>query len=273
MTRCLSLALAAAAATMAGCSAVLGMPRHSREVDLSVTHVERAPVRVDAVNGAIAIMRADVEMVEVHAVIRGPDLARVEAANVHAERIDDELRIRCEWPTPRKSNEGCSFEVRVPDAHGVYARTMNGSIRIESLEGPVVARSSNGAIVILGRHGEVRAETSNGSIRVERASGPVVAGTSNGSITVALSDDNAGPVRADTSNGSITLEIGRAFTGPLTADTSLGRVSLGPFPDAWTVEVLRQGKTHAVAEFGSGGSPSELDTSNGSVTIRAGGGS
>ncbi len=274
-TRSLPLALAAAGALLAGASCALAdPPMHTKEVGLTIEHVERAPIHVETDNGAIEIVRADVEAVEVTASVASDDLERLDRATVHAVRgADDMLRIYCEWPGTRKSRESCAFCVRLPDAHGVRAETSNGAITVGSLAGPVDAGTSNGAITIEGAHERVRAATSNGSIKIAGATGPVRAETSNGSVRVSLADGCPGPVHADTSNGSIDLEVGPSFAGRLTADTSLGRVTVGPFPEAYAVRIHTRTKDFAEVEFGEGGEASSLDTSLGSIEVRGRAGS
>ena len=270
--------------------ALAGGFHHKETRELTAPHVEASPIHVEARNGSISIAAYDGEQVRVSARLMSKSERRLEEAVVVVERVGETrtLTIRCEWPRGKHNgNDACSFEILVPDAHGVVAETSNGSISITDLsgaltadtsngsinvtkhEGPVAADTSNGSIVLTGILGAVSADTSNGSIVLEGVGGSVSADTSNGSISVVLTDDNPGPVALDTHHGSITLEVGAAFAGTVEADTGMGRFHVGPFPEGMSVEIVSKKKTEGTVVFGGKKSPrSVVDTSFGSVIVR-----
>jgi len=285
-----ALGLASAAITTvalsSGC-AFAGQPKHEKELDVSVAHIDAEMVHVEGFNGSISIAQRDGDTVAVHAKIYGPDEQRVQSAVVHAERdAEGTLRVWTEWPSEPKGNEGASFSILIPNTAGIHADTSNGAITIKSLAGPYALDTSNGSIQIDGATGDVKADTSNGgisingtpdkvfadtsngSIRISGASGQITTDSSNGNIEIALTDSNAGPVVADTSNGSIVLSIGPAFSGALVADTSNGRVKFGPFPQGFTASVTSLEDDTLHATFGDASHKSRLDTSNGQITIK-----
>lgn len=274
--------------SLCACTAFADRPKVEKELDLTVAFVEAQALRVEARNGGISIASSETDEVQIHARIHGSDRERVEAAVVRTEREKSgELHIWAEWPTERKSNEGVSFSIMIPATSGIFAESSNGSISITDLAGPydlntsngpiqimraigdVRADTSNGAITINGTPGKVYADTSNGDISVSGVSGPIAADTSNGNIEVALIDTNPGPVDADTSNGSITIAVGPAFDGSMIADTSNGKVRFGPFPAGYRAEVTKAEKDLVRATFGPSSHRSRLDTSNGTITVRA----
>ncbi len=278
---------ALATVTLASGCAFAGQPKHEKELDVSVAHVDAELLHVDAFNGSISIAHQDGDTVAIHATLYGPDQARVDGAIVRAERdAEGTLRIWTEWASEPKGNEGASFSILIPSTSGIHADTSNGSVTITSLSGPytidtsngsinlqqasgdVRADTSNGNITVNGTPGKVLADTSNGSIRISGASGPVMTDSSNGNIEVALTDANAGPVIADTSNGSIVLAIGPAFAGSLVADTSNGKVRFGPFPAGFTAAVTEVEDDTLRATFGTADHKSRLDTSNGQITVK-----
>ena len=280
--------IAACTVALCSCAALADRPKIEKELDLTVAHLEAQALRIDARNGSISIAPNEAEEVQIHARIHGPDRERVDAAVVRAEREKDgSLHIWAQWPTERKSNEGVSFSILIPATAGIHAESSNGSISITDLAGPydlntsngtiqvmraigdVRADTSNGPITINGTPGKVYADTSNGDISVSGVSGPVAADTSNGNIEVALIDTNPGPVDADTSNGSITIAVGPAFDGSMIADTSNGKVRFGPFPEGYRAEVTKAEKDLVRATFGPSSHRSRLDTSNGTITVRA----
>lgn len=252
----------------AGCD--LANPMHEGVQTAQVAHVAGSAIDVRSENGAIAIARSERDDVLITATLRAVSPERLAQAAVVAERRDDgTLMVSVDWPDGKPRNgEGCRFEIALPDAGAVTARSSNGAIKIEALSGAATLRTSNGAISAIGHDGPVEARTSNGEIKVSESPGPVDAESSNGSITVSLLPEAAGPVRIDTSNGSITLEVGRAFLGELSVETSNGSISL---PAEGAARVVSKTKKSATLQFGTGGERSVLDTSNGRVTVRVSG--
>ena len=255
--------------TTAGCN-FLG-PTYKLDRTAVAPHIAGMPIAVKTRNGAISIQASSGEAVEITAHLRSRVEQRVEDAVISAVRsTNGTLSIGVTWPDGRwHSNDGCSFEILVPDAHGITAQSSNGSLTITGLSGGIDARTSNGSITISAHDGPIDVNTSNGRITVTDATGAVNADTSNGSIKVVLADANPGPVHLDTSNGSVTLEVGPAFAGTLTADTSNGSVTFGPFPETLSVTSQERSKSFGKATFGSTEAPSSLvDTSNGSVRVK-----
>jgi hypothetical protein len=148
----------------------------------------------------------------------------------------------------RDNDTTVHFEVRVPYGVGLLARTVNGEINAESLQGDVDARTVNGSIR-LATTGLAEANTVNGSVHVTmgRADWPNGAEfkTVNGGITLNLPVVFDADLRADTLNGSITSDF------PITV---LGAVS--------------PRRLHGT--IGAGGRTLRLSTVNGSITLLRG---
>ncbi len=172
-----------------------------------------------------------------------------------------------------RNSEGCDFEIAVPDAAGVDLSTGNGAIEIEGLSGAAKLETSNGRITIKGHSGSVEARTSNGRIEATDVGGPVNARTSNGSVTVRLAAASEGPATIQTSNGAVTLELSAAFRGDLDAHTSNGSIHVPSSPpDGVRKFSSRVDRNSAHLAIGDNGPASSVQTSNGSVTIKYGGG-
>ena len=274
-------------ALSSGC-AYAGAPKHMKELDVSIAHVDAEMLHVEAFNGSISIGASEGDVVAIHAKVYGPDLQRVDSAVVRAERdAEGTLRVWSEWASEPKGNEGVAISVLIPSTAGIHADTSNGAITIASLAGPytldtsngsieveqatgdVRADTSNGNVTINGAPGKVVADTSNGSIHITGATGPITSDSSNGNIELVLAEANAGPVIADTSNGSITLIVGPAFAGSLVADTSNGKVRFGPFPQGFSAAVTEVEDDTLRATFGNAEHKSRLDTSNGAIVVKA----
>lgn len=140
------------------------------------------------------------------------------------------------------------FEVRVPAGVRFVARTVNGGVDVESLDGPVEARTVNGSIVVSTRRLAV-ASTVNGSIRAAFGStswdGPLEFTTVNGGITLDLAAQVNADVEAGTVNGAIETDF------PITVQGRFNR-------------------RHLEGTIGKGGPRLKLSTVNGSIRLRMG---
>jgi hypothetical protein len=260
---------------LAGCAGVLSLlggcglagPLHTQEVTINAPQTGAGGIDVAAHNGSVTITRVQGSQVTIVATLKMQTEERLGAMQVTATRdADQTLVIRADPPQGWKNREGVSFDITIPEASGVKASSGNGRITISGLSGPADLGTSNGAIHLRGHDGPVKARTSNGAIEGEGISGPVEARTSNGAIEIALTDSNAGPAKLRTSNGAVRLEVGPAFAGDLEVDTSNGSINVPDGGAGVELKSLRRGS--ASLRFGSGGSASEIDTSNGSVRVR-----
>ncbi|MCL4221558.1 MAG: DUF4097 family beta strand repeat protein [Phycisphaerales bacterium] len=281
MKRKMLAAMAASAGLLvAGCG--LQQARFTRTDALSHPHQGGGGLDVEGANGSIDVSCGG-QAVSIEAKIRALTQERLEATHVVATRqADGTLHIRIDWPEGgRKSNEGCSLAIVMPDAGAIDLRTSNGALSVNGLGTEAVLRTSNGAIKVVGVSGSVDARTSNGRIEVRDVpgvvsvessngalelvglGGPVRASTSNGAVTVLLSDAAAGPVDVRTSNGSVRVQVGTGFQGELDASTSNGGFRVEGFAGAQSVDL---GKSWARIRLDGQGS-SRIRTSNGSVTL------
>lgn len=249
-----------------------------------VDHIDGSAIEVNSVNGAITISESDRGDVQVIAHVKARTEERLQLTNVIVNRDDlDNLTVGVEWPDGRKNNEGCSFEIELPNAENVTLRSSNGKITVVGLSGTATLETSNGSVRVEGFAGDVEADTSNGSVKIHNVDGAidadtknggieiteakhqVIADTSNGSVKVKLADDDsAGPVKIDTSNGSVTLELNSAFAGKLSCRTSNAKIRL----DGLDGKVIDDGKRSKTVQFGDSMIESRIKTSNGSITVK-----
>jgi DUF4097 and DUF4098 domain-containing protein YvlB len=126
------------------------------------------------------------------------------------------------------------------------ARTVNGAVRVGELESDVDAETVNGGVSVAGG-GLVKAETVNGSIQA--------------SLSRA---DWTGTLDFETVNGSITLDLPADLSADIDAETLNGRIDVD-FPVGGN---LRQTKRTLRGTIGGGGRGLDLETVNGSITVR-----
>jgi DUF4097 and DUF4098 domain-containing protein YvlB len=270
-------------ALLCGCLSADAKFKETRQV--TVPHESGSGLRVVTNNGALNVQQGPVQQVQIEASLSCISQERLTQTTIVTNRADGKLNIEVAWPGGKpENNEGCSFNITVPDATGVEARTSNGQIRVTGLSGAAVVRTSNGAVTVTGHDGGVEAHSSNGRIALQNNSGELTAHTSNGAIEISgarrsveantsngrihveLADESPGPLKAHTSNGAIDLVLGKAFVGELKLATSNGGINLGGITTAKKVSVNRES---ANLTFGESAAVSDARTSNGGIQIRA----
>jgi DUF4097 and DUF4098 domain-containing protein YvlB len=259
-------------------------------------------VMLETFNGPIEIRGWDREEAAVEVVKYASRQEMVERMDVDVVADGSSLRVRVRQPQDN-CDCGASLTVRVPRKIVVEeARTSNGQIVLESLEGSGKATTSNGKIQAWDLNGEWALRTSNGGVELDRASGAVTARTSNGrvrvsglrgradvetsngqidaeiaepaegaplvfrssngSISVKLNRWARNPLRIQTSNASITLALPEGVSADVRAATSNGRVT-----SDYEVTARDFGKNRLEGRLGGGGERIELTTSNGPIRI------
>ena len=226
------------------------------------TVIQGGAIEIKGVNGAVKASAATGAEVEVSAVLRGQ---RSNPADVRIDVVQHGggVTICAVYPSPDSRPNECqpgeggrmntrdndvtvAFTVRVPPGVRFVGRTVNGDIGADSLAGPVSLKTVNGeASFSTTAYGE--ASTVNGSIRGTLGSSHWTEAlrfkTVNGSITLDLPADVSTEVRATTVNGSISTDFPISVTGRVNPRSLTGTI-------------------------GGGGRSMEVETVNGSVTLR-----
>ncbi len=226
------------------------------------TVAQGSAIEIKGVNGEIRAMAATGGEVEVSAVMRA---RRSNPADVRIDVVQhaDGVTICAVYPSPDSRPNECqpgdggrmstrdndvtvTFTVRVPPGVRFIGRTVNGDVTAESLAAPVSLRTVNGDTTFsTSSYGE--ASTVNGSVRGTMGSGqwnePLDFHTVNGEIRLELPADTSADVKATTVNGSIETDFPIMVTG-------------------------RVQRTRLTGTIGSGGRSLDLQTVNGSITLR-----
>jgi DUF4097 and DUF4098 domain-containing protein YvlB len=201
-------------------------------------------VTLETFDGAIEIHSWDRNEVEVEIEKRGMEQSVLDQIAIEQEHEGDRVVLRVKGPASsqeRRITVGVSISpaarllVAVPRKSLVNARTGDGSIRVENIEGRVVLRTADGSLAVERITGDVEARTGDGSIRVEDGEGRLDVETDDGSITI-----EARPtfVRARTGDGSIVLRLdaGTAVVEPWDVSTGDGSVTL-TLPQSFHAEI------------------------------------
>jgi hypothetical protein len=152
---------------------------------------------------------------------------------IEDEDISRRVSISYEVTVPRATSltakTGSGSQTIGALAGALSASTGSGSITVGAVDGAVDVRSGSGEVQIEGGKDRVSISTGSGSIKVGRVSGAVTVSTGSGSVS--LAETTSG--RVDVSTGSGSIDVSR-LTGGLTARTGSGSISVDGTPsDDW----------------------------------------
>jgi hypothetical protein len=221
-----------------------------------------AAIEIKGVNGEIRATAASGAEVEVSAVMTG---RRSNPADVRLDIVQhaDGVTICAMYPNPdgppnecqpghagrmasRNNDVTVAFTVRVPSGVRFVGRTVNGDVTADALSAPVSLETVNGdATFSTSSHGS--ASTVNGQIR----------GTMGGT-------EWSETLRFRSVNGGVDIDLPADASTELNARTVNGSISTD-FPVTVSGRVSRQRLNGTI---GGGGRTLEIETVNGSITIR-----
>ncbi len=209
-------------------------------------------VTLSNINGDITIKAWDKNEVAVEAVKKAENAEDLAKIHVKIEAEPNRIVIKSDHeksgilPGNRARGE-VRYTLRVPVGAALKEiESVNSTIKVDGVRGPVNLKSVNGGVRASGLHQAAELHSVNGGIFAEFDGLPadvhVSCETVNGGIELALPADVGATVDASTVNGGVHSDL------PLTAETS-GRGSLR-------------------GTLGAGGSTIKLRSVNGGVTIR-----
>lgn len=248
-------------------------------------------IRLD--RGSVEILGSETDRVE--AVIQkkarsiDPDAAQalLDRIEIATEQEGDRILIVDRSRRPETRGFGIELRadliVRVPPGSDLDVRTGDGRIRIEGVQGRIVAdtgdgrlllervqgnltlRSADGSIIGRSLEGDVDARTEDGSIQISGTPRRLRASTSDGSIRVECGEGTApsGEWVLHTADGSIALVLPPSISANLDATTSSGRIEneLSSFRGSARNRRL-------AGRVGEGGSLIVLSTMDGHIELR-----
>jgi len=212
-------------------------------------------VRIGNTNGKIEIEGVDGSTVEIHAerIARGvtDTAARDLLPRIEIKEDVQPNRVSVETGRMRGIMFGASFEVRyhvrAPKGAAIEATNTNGLVTVNDMSGKVVAHTTNGGVNATGLSGGVDARATNGRVNIEMASV--------GSDRIALR----------TTNGGVTLTLPESAKADVSASCTNGGISVSGVK----LEVSEQSRRHLEGKLNGGGTPIELQTTNGGVRLRS----
>jgi hypothetical protein len=141
-----------------------------------------------------------------------------------------------------------NYQLTVPAAAQVRARSANGEVRVTDLSGAVTITSANGQVTGRNLAGGVDARTVNGNVTLDFA---------------AIGRD---PIQVRATNGSVELSLPATADANITASDTNGKIETGTLK----LEPMgEQTKRRLLGRLNAGGAPIEITAVNGNVVLRA----
>lgn len=164
-------------------------------------------------------------------------------------------KVRVETKVPKmswgRSGHEIRYWVKVPKGVAVNFETVNGGVRLENLDGEIVASTTNGGVRGKGLKGNVKADTTNGGVEIEMAA-----------VT--------GDIDLETTNGGIKLRLPRDAKANLEARCVNG--GIGVDENGWaSMQETEKSRRHFRGTLNGGGPRVAVETTNGGVHISASG--
>ena len=242
-----------ASTMLAGCEVNLNTEGLSARETKTFTVAGLPEIDVDTFDGAIEIHSWDKPEVEIEIEKRAMEQSLIDQIKVEANQQGDKIVLKVTGPS-RTEFGGVTIGVHisptarlrvvVPRASNIVARSGDGSIRAEAVDGKIVLNTADGSVTATSLSGEIQVRSGDGSIRLDKVTGKLDLETDDGSIgfegkpTVLHLKTGDGSVRAQidvdtvmadnwdvtTGDGSVTLTLPSVFSAELDAETSDGVV-------------------------------------------------
>ena len=193
------------------------------KMEKSYPFSETGIVRVQNVNGSIAIEGWDRQEVHLEAVRKASSRSGIDRIQIDIDYEPAELTIETrydrgwtangfffwEWFAPKGE---VSYTLRVPRGAEIrQVRTVNGDVRIRDVRGEIRTNNVNGSTDLDGVGGVVSCNTVNGGVTVALASDASVDNVSlrscNGRLRLAVPEETDARITAKTVNGGIRTDF------------------------------------------------------------------
>jgi DUF4097 and DUF4098 domain-containing protein YvlB len=278
----LALALSALSLSLA-----LAAPARADEWNRSFPVTGSAALMVDTNDGRVTVTSWDRPEIAIHITSSGWKLG----SQVTVDAVQNGAKVELTARTPNTVVEIFPFtmhwlriEVSVPRKCDVEARTGDGAVMLENIEGRARVRSGDGHITATDLKGDVELRTGDGGIEAHGVDGRLAAWSGDGRISVSGRFDSLdltsgdGHIVAeaqrgskvadgwdlDTGDGGITLRIPGDLKANLEANSSDGGISVD-------VPVEVSGTWHAEhhlhGTLNGGGAPLRLHSGDGSIRL------
>lgn len=168
---------------------------------------------VETFDGAIEVHSWDRSEVEVEVEKRAMEQSLIDQMKVEVEQQGDRIVVRVTGPRSTEFrgitigmhiSPTARLRVAVPRATNLEARSGDGSIRVEALDGKIVLNTVDGSVTAVRLSGDLKIRTGDGSIKLEDVAGKLDLETDDGSIGI---DAKPTALHAKTGDGTIRVTI------------------------------------------------------------------
>ncbi len=287
----------------ASCDGIGGLDRARQDFHYSYPIQPGGSLDLENTNGSVDIAGWDRDTIDVSGTKFAPADDMLREINIKVSVSGTNASVATEAPRDfLHGGYGAKYVIRVPSRMTLtFAKTTNGGISVEDLQGGGRVSSTNGHITLARDNGDYEVETTNGGIELDECSGSERAHTTNGSIRgrlragtlqarstngtidfTIMKPQDGEPIRASTTNGGITLALAEFHDNALNAETTHGSVTLRLPSDAnarisahTTVSHITNelslssteetSKHHLEGQLGKGGPLISASTTTGSV--------
>lgn len=225
---------------------------------------------------------------------RASDKVQAEAIAVKADQSGSTISVEVKKPDTGQARFGfkrspsARIVASVPRHCNVTARSGDGSISIERVEGRIELRTGDGSIRGVDLAGTVLVHTGDGSLRFENVSGSVDLDSGDGGARLSgtlhsvklRTGDGSVEVRADegssmtsdweirTGDGGLRLELPEGFDANLDASTSDGSVRVRGFGDPTTAGPDDDSRRALKRPLSAGGRLLRLRSASGTIVVK-----
>jgi DUF4097 and DUF4098 domain-containing protein YvlB len=248
-------------------------------------------VKATTFDGSIQVQSWDNSDVLVEIEKRGPTRAALDDIEVYAAQDGNRITVEARRPTGHtvhvfglNVSSTARLIVWVPKQADIHARSGDGSVSIERVDGKLEVHTGDGSVRARDISGNMTLSSGDGSITVENAQGQLAVDTRDGSVNVSgkfgvvrlHSGDGSIVYRADpgtkmdddwevtTGDGTVTLYLPPDFAAELDAHTGDGSVR----SDLYGNDRAAVNAGSLRARIGSGGRQLRIRTADGSVRLK-----
>lgn len=248
-------------------------------------------VRATTFDGSIQVQSWDNPDVLVEIEKRGPTRTALDDIQIYAAQDGNSITVEAKRPTGHtvhvfglNVSSTARLIVWVPKRADIHARSGDGSISIEHVNGKLEAHTGDGSVRANDISGTLSLSSGDGSITVENAQGQLQVDTGDGSVNVSgklgvvrlHSGDGSMVYRAEpgtkmeddwevtTGDGSVTLYLPPDFSAELDAHTGDGSVR----SDLYDGDRAAVNGGSLRSRIGAGGKLLRIRTSDGSVRLK-----
>ena len=223
-------AVSTAGALSSGCVVVDSKAHITRE-EKRFTVSGVPDLKLTTFDGAIEVRAGDGKTVIVEIEKRGPTQEGVDQLRVETKQDGDRIEIEVKRPAREVfffgigASPTAKLIVTMPKQGNVMAKSGDGSIHVEDVNGRLELRTGDGSIRARDVGGQMLFYTGDGSVTLEGASGDLDIDTGDGSVSVS---GKLGAVKLHTGDGSITFraDAGTTMTGDWSLSTGDGGIAL-----------------------------------------------